>query len=91
MPTTNPVLDYLSEDMKREYTHYVSAHTVDGHVAHDALTVYIDALKAKQQHNELQLGYEQMAQFNQDYAESGFGSDISSLNAYEMTLSMRAK
>lgn len=91
MRATNPVLDYLSEEMKREYSHYVTTHTVNGHVAHDALMVYIDALKAKQQQNELQLGYEQMAQFNQDYAESGFGSDVSSLYDYEMTLGMRDK
>jgi CopG family transcriptional regulator/antitoxin EndoAI len=91
MQGTNPVFEYLSEDMKREYKHYVQCHNNHSAVLNEAMKLYISELKRKQRIQELRSGYEQMAEINLDYAESGFVGDITSLNDYENNLKMRKK
>ena len=91
MQGTNPVFEYLTEDMKREYKNYVACHSDHGDVFNEAMKLYIKELKRKQRVQELRTGYEQMAAINLDYAESGFVGDMTSLNDYEINLKMRKK
>ncbi|MCK8060546.1 MULTISPECIES: CopG family transcriptional regulator [unclassified Fusibacter] len=91
MQGTNPVFEYLSEDMKREYKHYVKCHSDHGAIINEAMKLYIGELKRNQRIQELRSGYEQMAEINLDYAETGFVGDMTSLDDYEHNLKMRKK
>jgi hypothetical protein len=83
MDIQNNVLEYLSEDMKREYMHYIDCHQDGGQIVNCAMQLYIHHLKRKQRIAALRKGYEQMASINLCYAESGFVKDMSSLDDYE--------
>lgn len=86
MQGSNSILDYLSDEMKQEYCKYMDCHQNGDQVVNCAMQVYIHHLKRKQRIQALKSGYEQMAQINLGFAQSGFVKDVTTLNSYECIL-----